>query len=819
MAAGVTNLHDDARTGWYPDQPSLTPSSVSRSDFGQIFSTQLDGQIFAQPLVSNNTVLATTENNTAYGLDPIDGHIRWSNHFGVPFNPDYAGCGDLTPTVGSTSTPVIDPTGTGTAYLTTKVGDNDPTYANGTWLLHSIDVATGVEKPDFPVVIAGAADNLPGVSFSGLWELQRPGLLMQDGSLYLAFGGHCDNGPYQGWVFRVTTSGQVTARWADVPADVRGGGIWQAGTGLASDGAGTVLFTTGNGFGDNATPGPLGQIPGSSPPDGLSESVVRLRLQPDGKLWTSDFFTPALAAQLDDWDADFASGGPVVLPSSFGTSKAPRLLSAVGKEGIVYTLDRDSLGGFANGLGGTDQVVDKGPAKGGVWGKPSIFGGDGGWMYVVTSSGIDTYRRQVDSAGLPHFGLCTSTPGGEPIGLGSSPAVITSNGSTAGSALMWALTMSYRDGWGTELRVYDGSPICGRSMTQLRSWPIGRGTRYSPPGVGDRRIYVGNLEGKLVGFGTPTSVSLGLDGGWIGATTTGTKLTGSVKLVSYKDGVSIRSLSVDSGSGFSLASPLPSLPATLNTGDSISVPVSFLASAIGNRATNLHVTTGSGTSTFSVTARNRASGGYLGVVSKLVEFGPIVVGLTSRASLTLFNQGSKSLTVSKLTLPSSTMGRGLNASTPFTIPVDGSRTIEFTWAPRTVGHLTGNITFTTNGKEPASVKSLPVTGTAALAGRLSLSSTRVTFGTVRQGSSATKSIVFKNTGGIPITLTKFKQPVGGGYTVGTSIDEGAIIQPGRSVTLAVHFKPVTRGAASAAIYVTANDGLGPRVITLSGAGR
>ena len=816
LAGGVTNLHDDARTGWYSDQNGLAPSSVKSADFGQIFSTQLDGQIFGQPLVSNNTLLATTENNNAYGLDPVDGHIRWQKNFGVPFNPWDASCGDLTPSIGITSTPVIDPAGTGTAYLTTKLAGSE-THANGTWLLHALDVATGAEKSGFPVEVGGAADNLPGVTFDGLWELQRPGLLLQDGAVYLGFGGHCDNGPYQGWIFRITTAGQTTARWVDVPADSRGGGIWQAGTGLASDGPGSLLFTTGNGFGETATPGPDGPIAGSSPPDGLSEALVRLKLQPDGKLVATDFFTPGLAESLDNWDADFASGGPVVLPASFGTPKAPKLLSVVGKEGIVYTLDRDSLGGFATGLGGTDQAVDKGPGRAGVWGKPSIFGGDGGWMYVVTSNGIDTYRRQVDSAGLPHFGLCSSTPGGEPIGLGSSPAVVTSNGSAKASVLFWALTMSYRDGWGTELRAYSGTPTCGSDMRPVRSWPVGQGTRYSPPGVGNGRIYVGNLEGKLIGFGRPASVSVGLDSGDLGSTTVSGTLNGTVTLRAYRDSV-IRSLSVDTRSGFSLANPQVKLPVTLTAGKSLKIPIKYSSSAIGLRATNLQVVTSSGSSTFSVTARNRAVGPYLGVVSKLLEFGPVVVGSTARASVTLFNRGSQALTVRGLTLPSGSMKRGFNASPPFTIPVDGSRTIELTWAPTTVGSLSGNVTFTTNGNEPAATRSLPVTGTAAVAGRLSLSATKLSFGTAKKGSSTKKTITFKNTGGVPITLTKFKQPVGNGFSVGSELNEGSRLLPGQSVKLSFYFAPAATGPATAALYVTANDGLGPRVVTLSGTG-
>jgi len=336
--------------------------------------------------------------------------------------------------------------------------------------------------------------------------------------------------------------------------------------------------------------------------------------------------------------------------------------------------------------------------------------------------------------------------------------------------------------------------------------------------VANGRVYVGNLEGQVFGFGSPAEVSLGTDQSLIGATTVGQTLRGSVTLRSYRDGVVIRSLSVDSGAGFTLDTPRLALPTTLNSGATLSVPIRFTSAAIGTRGSNLRVTTSSGSQSFSVTARNRASGPYLGVGSKLLEFGPVVVGTKARASVTLFNQGSQSLTVSKLTLPTAYMGFGFNLLVPLAIPVDGSRTIELTWRPRRVGNLSGKIAFTTNGKEPAAARSLPVTGSGAVAGKLVLGATKVSFGTVKRGARLRKTVTFKNGGGVPITLTKFKQPFGGGFSSGSSLNEGSRILPGKTITLSLYFAPTEVGASSGALYVTANDGLGPRVISLSGTG-
>ena len=165
-------------------------------------------------------------------------------------------------------------------------------------------------------------------------------------------------------MFGVSTStGQITARWATV-TNGDGGGVWQAGTGLTSDSPGSILIATGNG-GAPSTP-----APGSSPPSSCGECVIRLDVQPDGSLKPVDFFAPFDAAQLDDFDADFGSGGVVGLPDQyFGTSTVPHLAVAVGKEGYVYLLNRDDSAATTRARRGDNVVQRLGPF-GGVWGRP-----------------------------------------------------------------------------------------------------------------------------------------------------------------------------------------------------------------------------------------------------------------------------------------------------------------------------------------------------------------------------------------------------------------------------------------------------------------
>ena len=125
-ATEITNSGDNFRDGWYPEQGSLTPALVSGGTFGQLWSANVEGQVYAQPLLASGTLLVATEDNKMYGLDPATGAMRWPAplNLGVPWKAADIGCGDLAPNIGVTATPVIDPS-TNIAYMTHK------TYARG----------------------------------------------------------------------------------------------------------------------------------------------------------------------------------------------------------------------------------------------------------------------------------------------------------------------------------------------------------------------------------------------------------------------------------------------------------------------------------------------------------------------------------------------------------------------------------------------------------------------------------------------------------------------------------------------------------------
>ena len=273
FTAGYNNLRDN----WDSEEPELSPAAVQSAGFGKVFSTRLSGAIYSQPLLYDGTVIVTTEKANAYGVNSATGAIVWSRSFGVPFKARTIGCSDLKPYIGSTSTPVIDPA-TGTIYMTTRLQSGNG-LSNAHWYLQALSATTGQELPGYPVPITGTPVNTPGVPFNESYEMQRPGLLLLNGEVYMAFASDCDITPYRGIVASVNTSTRAISMWSDESGagtdENSEAGIWQGGGGLVSDIPGRIIFTSGNGV----SPTPAAS---SHPPATLSESVVGLTVGSGG---------------------------------------------------------------------------------------------------------------------------------------------------------------------------------------------------------------------------------------------------------------------------------------------------------------------------------------------------------------------------------------------------------------------------------------------------------------------------------------------------------------------------------------------------------
>jgi len=210
----VTTWHNDnARTGLNAKETVLTPSNVNAKRFGKLFSYPVQGQIYAQPLYlpnvnipgkgAHNVAYAVTEHDQVYGFDAdgLASQPLWQISFIDPahgittVSTKDSPCLSLLPEAGITSTPVIDGA-SGTMYVVAMTDENGTVVQR----LHALDVATGSGKFNGPVVIQATIN---GIVFDAR-QIQRAGLLLENGVVYLAFASLCTPRPYHGWLFGYT---------------------------------------------------------------------------------------------------------------------------------------------------------------------------------------------------------------------------------------------------------------------------------------------------------------------------------------------------------------------------------------------------------------------------------------------------------------------------------------------------------------------------------------------------------------------------------------------------------------------------------------
>jgi hypothetical protein len=814
-ASGITNSGNDLRDGWYGDQTSLTPSLVAGGTFGNLWSTAVDGQVYAQPLVYGDRVIAATERNEVVSLDAESGTPGWrvTLPHPTPWNPADVGCADLTPDIGVTSTPVIDDT-TNTIYLTHKTYESG-TSGNAAWYMDALDADTGQERSGFPVKLEGQAQNTPRF-FNAKYELQRPGLLLLGGVVYAAFGGHCDVWPYQGWVFGVNGAGQVKARWNDIKGSLHGAGIWQSGAGLMSDGPGSIFLSTGNG--GTPTPGTAGTDTSA----GLfGESIVHLTVQGDGSLQPTDFFAPYDAARLDEWDGDFASGGVTALRDDvFGNLAYPKVAVAVGKAGYIYLLNRSDLGGIGTGTSGSDRVLQRLGPYGGVWSRPAVWPGDGGWVLIPTAAGepdvsgrsgyLKWYKFGRGLGGLPSLSLNAKTS--DTFGFGSSAPVITSNGTTSGSALAWVTWLPDGTGVGAQLRAYDATPSGGAPVLRY-SAPIGTASKFNAPGVGGNRIFVGTRDGHILGFGSPVTPALTGNGVSFPATVVGAPAAQATMHLTAARALTVSAIDASPTDTFHVDTSGIAFPLSLAQGATLDLPVSFTPTSPGTKGGTVGLDTSRGRQTFSLAGQGRANGPLLTAQPAVVSFGGAATGSHLASTATFANEGNQSLTVTGVEEPEAPFSaEGLPQAGDVMASGD-SRDVAVRFDPAAPGDYGSEIVVHTTGGD----QTVGVTGTAGTSGLLTFSpGTTLDFGTVTPGSTTERSVTLTNDGETSLVVMKSKPPVGSAFTAVDPLDEGTTLAAHATRTLRIAFAPSTLGTQTGDWKITASDGQGVRDLTFTG---
>lgn len=812
VVADVTTVSQDTyRTGWDRNEPALTPAGVASSSFGQLFSTPVDGQVYAQPIVAGKTLVAATENDKVYGLDPATGAIRWTDDVGPawPITKVWSQCTDLYPNIGVTSTPVYDPA-SGYVYFTAKVNDGVDLF-NPNWYMHAVSPVDGTEKAGFPVRIGGTPSNDPqNVPFNAEHQQQRPGLLLMNGVVYAAFGSHCDNGPYRGYVVGVSTAGRQTSMWAsEVTWSGGGAGIWQSGGGIVADSGGGMYVSTGNGVSPTAAAG-------TNPPPYLSESVVHLKVNADGSLSTADFFAPANANDLDTADKDLASGGPMALPDGFGTAAHPHLLMQQGKDGRVFLLDRDHLGGMAQGPGGTDaDVSTMTPGAGGQWNHPAFWGGDGGYLYVVDNGApLRALKYGLDGAGTPVLSLAGTSSGGG-FGYTSGAPVVTSSGTTSGTAVVWVEYSGGSYGTGGQLRAYNAVPDGTGTLGLLGSWPIGFTSKFATPATDSGKVYVGtrgdvqsgSTQGTVMAFGSPTTAALSAATLDLGKVNVGSSGTASLTVTATKP---VTISQITAAAPFSVTPP--ALPVTLATGGTLSLPVTFSPTAAGSVTGIVSFTTDSGAVGVGVTGYG-VKPGFSASPATLV-FNQQPTGTTDTVNVTVTNTGTGPETISGTTAPTNPYTvTGLPAAGTV-VPAGGTFAFSVTYAPTVARTDNASLTVSsTSGTLTVPIAGSAVTGQADVV----FSPSTLAFGNVPVGAAASASFTVSNIGNIPTTLSKAKAP-GGDFNVPNPVPEGLVLGVGQTITVTVQFKPSATGVQTTQYTLTPDSGQGVLNEPITGTG-
>ena len=367
----ITASNDSMRTGWYPDQPKLSPAKVSGGEFGQIFETAVQGQVYAQPLVADGILLVVTEDDWIYGLDPATGAVKWSRNVGTPFlASEIAGCTDLVPNIGITGTPVIDPD-TGIAYFYAKTYSALPKEA--IWQLHAVSMATGAEQAGFPVTISGSAENINHPDLQRQTAAATPGAPADERGRLRRLRQSLRQPALPGMAGRRHDRRRSEDEMGDRPrrdGDLAG----RRRPRLRRPGTDPLRHR------QLLRPDPAGQRP---PPSDLGEAVARVQIGSTGAATATDFFSPFNREELDEHDLDLGSSAPTALPSQyFGTPATPNLMLVGGKEHTIFVLDRDDLGGQGQGPGGKNEILQQIANANAVFGSMAVWPGQGGYVYI-----------------------------------------------------------------------------------------------------------------------------------------------------------------------------------------------------------------------------------------------------------------------------------------------------------------------------------------------------------------------------------------------------------------------------------------------------
>jgi hypothetical protein len=568
LLSSVTQYHNDSSSdGENLSEISLTPSNVNASTFGKLFATRVDGPVYAQPLYvpsvgitvgsyqgTHNVTFVATQNDSLYAIDANNGTILWQDSFLVAeaglanvtavstVSSNDVNSTDIAPNIGITGTPVIDAGFLYVAALTKQIVSNNTISPHFVFTLYKVNIDNGsststvigdttydtgngvytynsgpyVLDPDgqgagvVKAVVNGASQNV--IYFNALRANNRSALTVYNGSVYVSFASHGDNGPYHGWILGYSESSLTPTAVFNTDPDGSDSGIWMGGGQIAIDSSGFMYIETGNGTFDTTL-----NVSGFPMYGDYGDSFIKIQLDSSSTqtnqningwgLAVVDYFTPQDQASLSSADQDLGSGAPMLLPVTAGSITigkpgATNLLVGSGKGGTIYLINTaTSKMGEYNGT--TDKVVQEiggGLGGGGSFGSPSFY--YNGTTATIYYMGLQDNLRAFTIAN----GMINTTPAVSPdtFGLLGATASISANGDSDG--IVWGI-----DGGTNELRAYNATNVAAGAIystaTNSSRDALGSAVKFTVPTVVDGEVFAGTTD-TLVAYGLlapPTS--------------------------------------------------------------------------------------------------------------------------------------------------------------------------------------------------------------------------------------------------------------------------------------------------------------------------
>jgi immunoglobulin I-set domain protein len=494
----ITYHYDNGRSGENLNETTLTPANVNSTQFGKKGEFTVDGKVDAQPLYlsqvtiggqTKNVLYVATEHGSVYAFDAdsISGTtptFLWKTTTlgSGETTSDNRGCGQVSPEIGITATPVID-RARNAIYVVAMSKNSSGNYFQR---MHALNLSTGAELFSGPQTITatypGTGDNSSGgnVVFDPKQYKERPGLLQINGTIYTTWSSHCDARPYTSWVMAFSADTLAQTSVLNLTPNGSDGGIWMAGTAPAADASGNLFFIIGNGSFDTT-------LNASGFPANGNCGNCFVKLSTSAGLKLADYFTPHNTVAESNADQDFGSGGGILLLDVTDSGGSTRHLSVgAGKDALIYVVDRDAMGKFN---ASADQIYQEisGQLGGGVFSMPAFFNntvyygavGDALKAFPVTTARL---AAAPSSQSTHHFGYPGTTPS------------VSANGTNNG--IVWAI-----ENGGAILFAYDATDLT-RELYNSNQAASNRdhfsGNKFITPMVVNGKVYVGTQTSVAV---------------------------------------------------------------------------------------------------------------------------------------------------------------------------------------------------------------------------------------------------------------------------------------------------------------------------------